>query len=149
MKNIAGILTSTILLTASGLSLASAQMPWAFNSGKGEGYSISLESVTPAPGTPVVVGTPVMFKVTVRYENTLTPKASVILVFQTEKGSAKPEGEPQVTQEVTEKTGTVTLEELLVIPKKGKELRLFIPVVPDGLKKTSGEVVIRWPIKKK
>lgn len=136
------------LVLVAGIARAD-DMPWTFINGEGDGYSVKLVSVTPEPGTPVIVGTPVTFKVTVEYTNTVAPKANVILVFQTEKGRAKPEGEPQVKQEVTEKSGTVTLEDIVVIPKKAKELRLFIPVSPEGLKETDGEVVIRWPIKKK
>lgn len=42
-----------------------------------------------------------------------------------------------------------TLTDTVTVPKRAKELRLFVPLVPDGLSETSGEVTIRYPIKKK
>ena len=136
------------LALASTLSLASDELPWAFNSKRAEGYTIDLVSVTPEPGTPLIVGSQVEFKVTVKYVNAVKPKAEVILVFQTDKGQAKPEGEKQVTREVTEKSGELTLEDKITIPKKAKQLYLFVPLRPDGLEVTDGEVVIRYPIRK-
>jgi len=149
MKNIARIVTATVLLTIAAFASASDDIPWAFNNGQGDGYSVKLISVSPEPGTPLVSGKSVTFKATVEYTNTVAPTGFVALVFQTEKGPAKPAGATQVKQDVAEKSGTVTLEETLVIPKKAKELRLFIPVSPEGLKETDGEVLIRWPIKKR
>jgi hypothetical protein len=134
---------------ASTFSLAADEMPWTFNAKRAEGYTIDLVSVSPEPGTPLVVGSVVDFKVTVRYVNSLSPKAKVVLVFQTEKGSAKAEGENQVVQEVSEKSGELTLEDKLTVPKKAKQLLLFVPLMPENLDQTDGEIVIRYPIKKK
>lgn len=136
-------------LACVGLAAARDELPWAFNGKRAEGYRIDLVSVTPEPGTPLVVGQAVDFKVTVRFENNVAPKGKILLVFQTEKGRAKPEGEPQVNMEVTDKSGTVTLADRVTIPKKAKELDLFIPLVPEGLTETNGEVTIRYPIKKR
>jgi hypothetical protein len=136
-------------LACIGLAVARDELPWAFNGKRAEGYSIDLVSVTPEPGTPLVVGQPTDFKVTVRYENKVTSKASVILVFQADKGQVKAEGEAQVQQAVTERSGTVTLEDRVTMPKKSKELLLFIPLVPEGMNETNGEVVIRYPIRRK
>lgn len=150
MKNITKVLAASVLLAITTLTLAGDEMPWAFNNGDpGEGYSIALESISPAPGTPLVVGQSVPFKVIVRYENKVAPVAQIFLVFQTKNGQVTGAGGAQVKREVTDKSGTVTLEDTLVIPKKAKELMLFIPVMPEGLKETTGEMVVRWPIKKK
>lgn len=134
---------------ASTLSPAADEIPWTFNGERAEGYTIDLVSVTPEPGTPLVVGSVVDFKVTVRYVNSVAPKAKVVLVFQTDKGSAKAEGEKQVVQQVSEKSGELTLEDKVTIPKKAKQLLLFVPLMPENLDVTDGEVVIRYPIKKK
>ena len=40
-------------------------LPWAFNAPAARGYSISLVTVDPMPGTPLVAGTVLDFKVTV------------------------------------------------------------------------------------
>jgi hypothetical protein len=148
-KNFAKILACAALLAGVGLAFARDELPWTFNGTRAEGYRIDLVSVTPEPGTPLVVGQPTDFKVTVRYENKVAPKATAILVFQPDKGAAKAQGEPQVKREVTEPAGTITLEDRVTMPKKAKELLLFIPLVPDGMTETNGEVVIRYPIRKK
>jgi hypothetical protein len=134
---------------ASTMALASDELPWAFNSKRADGYTIDLVSVTPEPGTPLIVGSTVDFKVTVKYANEIKPEAEVILVFQTDKGLAKGAGEKQVSQRVTAKSGELTLEDQVTIPKKAKQLYLFVPLRPDGLEVTDGEVVIRYPIKKR
>jgi hypothetical protein len=131
------------------LSLASDELPWTFNSKRADGYTIDLVSVTPEPGTPLIVGSTVDFKVTVKYANEIKPSADVILVFQTDKGTAKAEDEKQVSQKVGGKSGELTLEDKVTIPKKAKQLYLFVPLRPEGLEVTDGEVVIRYPIKKK
>jgi hypothetical protein len=43
----------------------------------------------------------------------------------------------------------VTLTDTIAVPRRAKELRLFIPLVPEGIETTYGEVVIRYPIRKK
>jgi hypothetical protein len=55
----------------------------------------------------------------------------------------------QVSQEVSSADGMVSLEQTVTIPARAKELRLFIPLVPDGLIQTTGEVTLRYPIVKK
>jgi hypothetical protein len=34
------------------------------------------------------------------------------------------------------------------IPVDARELRLFVPLVPEGLTNTKGEVTIRYPVRK-
>jgi hypothetical protein len=41
------------------------------------------------------------------------------------------------------------LSESIKVPANAKELRLFVPLVPSGLTNTSGEVTVRYPIKRK
>jgi hypothetical protein len=123
-------------------------MPWAFKAEAAEGYSIDLVSVEPKPGTPLVAGSSVEFKVTVSYSMTVANHGAIVLVFQDEENlGAKPD-EPQVSQEVSGPEGTVSLADKVVVPTNAKELRLFIPLVPDGLSETSGEITLRYPITK-
>lgn len=143
------LIAAAVSLACIGFAAARDDLPWAFNGKRAEGYTIDLVSVSPEPGTPLVVGQTVDFKITVRYENKVAPKGNIILVFQTDKGRAKAEGEKQVSTEVTDRSGTVTLEDRITIPKKSKELDLFVPLVPEGLTETYGEVTIRYPIRKK
>lgn len=144
------LLVASVVFMGASTSRAADEMPWSFNAPRAEGYSIDLVSVEPAPGTPIKVGETVNVKVTVSYKLTATEKGGVVLVFQDEKNrSPKAEGEKQVFQQITGASGTLTLEDKITVPKRAKELRLFVPVMPDGVEETTGEVVIRWPIVKK
>jgi hypothetical protein len=149
--NISGVqvAAAAALLFAVQALAGDEDLPWAFNAAPAEGYSIDLASVDPAPGTPLLAGTSVEFRITLNYSMAISKKGSIILVFQDEKNrSAKPDG-TQVVQAVSEPEGSVTLTDAVTVPKRAKELRLFVPLVPDGLSETSGEVTIRYPIKKK
>ena len=71
-------------------------------------------------------------------------------MFQDEKDrSAKADDAEVVLASVSDPQGSVTLTDTLTVPKRAKELRLFVPLVPSGLEETNGEVTIRYPIKKK
>jgi hypothetical protein len=128
---------------------ASDKLPWVFNAPRAEGYSIDLSTADPVPGTPLKAGASVQFHVTVTYSMSTAKHGVIVLVFQDDKDrSAKPDGQ-QVTQEVTEPHGTVTISDTITVPTGAKELRVFIPLVPDGIEKTSGEITLRYPIKTK
>ena len=70
--------------------------------------------------------------------------------FRTKKDrSAKSDEAEFVQVAVSEPEGSVTLTDTVVVPKRAKELRLFVPLIPEGLQETHGEVTIRYPVKKK
>ena len=54
-KPIFSLVIATFLGLAS-VTYASDDMPWVFNAPAADGYSITLESIEPAPGTPLVRG---------------------------------------------------------------------------------------------
>ena len=126
---------------------ADAPMPWAFVNGSAEGYSIKLESASPAPGTIVGVGQTVEFKITVSYQMSIADSGSIFLVIQDETnknllGDRKPK-----SQSVSHGNGTVTLIDSFVVPTGSNELHLFIPLVPSGMTHTDGEVVLRYVVR--
>jgi hypothetical protein len=138
------------LLSATKVLAGEDDLPWAFNGIPAEGYSIELVSVDPAPGTPLLAGTSVEFKITVNYSMSVAKTGSIVLVFQDEKDRSAKSDETQVVQAtVSEPQGSVTLTDTVVVPRRIKELRLFVPLIPDGLNETNGEVTIRYPIGKK
>ena len=144
------VVAGVVLLFATQLLAGDDDLPWAFNGTPAEGYSINLVSVDPAPGTPLIAGTSVEFKITVSYSMSVSRTGAIVLVFQDEKDrSAKSDGAEVVQVAVSEPEGSVTLTDTVVVPKRAKELRLFVPLIPEGLKETNGEVTIRYPIKKK
>ena len=143
------LVSTFLLLIASPLLEAKDELPWAFNGIRAEGYSIDLVTVNPEPGTPLIAGSEVEFKITVTYAMSVAKKGTILLVFQDEKNrSAKPDG-PMLSQDVTEPAGTASLVDKITIPKRAKELRLFVPLAPEGMNETNGEVTIRYPINKK
>ncbi|HEX3912723.1 MAG TPA: hypothetical protein VHW71_04385 [Steroidobacteraceae bacterium] len=125
---------------------ADGPMPWAFINGSAKGYSIKLESASPAPGTPLTKGQTVEFKITVSYRLSIADSGAIILVVQDEANKNLLGDRKQQSQPVSHGKGTVTLTETLVIPEGGKEVRLFIPLVPNGITNTSGELLIRYPL---
>jgi hypothetical protein len=140
------------LLAVQALALAQATVaeeqanPWAFNAPRAEGYRIDLVSAEPPPGTPLLRGASVPFKVTVSYSLDVAPHGAVILVFQDESNKVVTGERGQTTVEVQKGNGVVTLADTVVVPSDANELRLFIPIVPDGLTTTTGEITLRYPI---
>jgi hypothetical protein len=128
---------------------ADKSLPWAFNAPAADGYSIKLIAVEPTPGTPLARGTQVSFKISLSYTMSVANHGRIILVFQDEKNGRVDSDVAQVSQEVSSADGMVSLEQTVTIPARAKELRLFIPLVPDGLIQTTGEVTLRYPIVKK
>jgi hypothetical protein len=125
-----------------------SELPWAFNAPRADGYAIDLVAVQPTPGTPLLAGASVDFSVKLKYSLTISQHGAIVMVFEDENNkTAKPKG-PQVTLKVDNPGGEVTLNDRVTVPKRAKELRLFVPLVPDGLTNTTGEVTIRYPIRR-
>lgn len=140
-----GLLLATLILTVTGCVTAnSSGLPWEFNAPRADGYAIDLVDVKPAPGTPLVAGDSVNFSVKVRYSLSITSHGMIVLVFENEKNALKAS---EITRRVNSPGGDVTLKERITVPAHAKELRLFIPLVPEGFVHTTGEVTVRYPIK--
>jgi hypothetical protein len=123
-------------------------LPWAFNAPPADGYSISLVTVDPAPGTTLIAGTALEFKVTVSYKMSISKVGKIVLVFQDEKNASISPNSPHAHFDVNADAGVVSLAAALTVPADAKELRVFVPIVPQGLRHTTGEVTIRYPIVK-
>jgi hypothetical protein len=140
------ILVSFVLVAFASASSAQAPMPWAFVNGSAKGYSIKLESASPAPGAPLTVGQTVEFKVAVSYQLSIADKGAILIVVQDETDKNLLTDKNQTSQSVDRGKGMVTLTQSLVVPAGSSEVRLFIPLVPSGISHTSGELVIRYPV---
>jgi hypothetical protein len=125
---------------------ADGPMPWAFVNGSAEGYSIKLESASPAPGTPLAVGQTVEFKIRVSYQLSIADKGSILMVVQDETDKNLLTDRKRPSQSVERGKGAVTLTESLAVPAGSNEVRLFIPLVPGGITHTNGELVVRYPV---
>jgi hypothetical protein len=118
-------------------------LPWVFNAPAADGYSIALNSVDPAPGTRLLRGSEVTITASITYKLSIADHGLVVLVLQHEKNRpVSPDGK-SVSQEVAAPEGTLVLKQTLTVPRKAKEIRLFINLVPDGLETTTGEITIR------
>jgi len=141
------LLGFVLVAFASSAFTADRPMPWAFVNGSAKGYSIKLESASPAPGTLVTVGQTVEFKITVSYQLSVADKGSILLVVQDETNRNLSGDRKQQSQSVDRGKGTVTLTDSLVVPAGSNEVRLFIPLVPEGMTNTDGEVVVRYVVR--
>ncbi|HWS61584.1 MAG TPA: hypothetical protein VN325_02425 [Steroidobacteraceae bacterium] len=123
-----------------------APLPWSFVNGAGKGYSIKLISSSPEPGAGLHPGQSVEFKVDLSYTLEVTDEGSIVLVFQDDSDKSLKPGSTQQHVDVKRGAGSVTLQDTLVVPEGVKEIRLFIPIVPKGMSKTSGEMILRYPV---
>ena len=138
-----------LCFSASLNSHGSEKMPWVFNAPEAEGYSIKLTASDPLPGTPLVAGEEIQLKVSGSYSMTIAKNGLIILVPQDEKNNQVGSGEKQISQAVNSPEGTFELLQTIKVPKGAKEIRLFVPLMPEGLKETTGEITIRYPVVKK
>jgi hypothetical protein len=140
------VLVGFVLVAFASASSAETPMPWAFVNGSAKGYSIKLESASPAPGTPITVGQTVELKVAVSYQLSISDKGSILLVIQDETDKNLLADKKQPGQTVDRGKGSATLTQSFVVPAGSNEVRLFIPLVPSGITHTTGELVIRYPV---
>ena len=142
-----GLLLAFVLSTVSScVAVDHPGLPWEFNAPRADGYAIDLVDVKPAPGIRLAAGNSVDFVATVKYSLSIASHGAIVLVFEDENDhSATPNARP-VSQRVDSPGGEVNLRERITVPADAKELRLFIPFVPDGLTHTTGEVTVRYPI---
>jgi hypothetical protein len=121
-------------------------LPWSFVNGTPEGYSVQLVSAVPAPGTQIFRGQALQFKVTIAYRLSIADTGSIVLVVQDENNKSLTGDQPQQSQIVEQGQGTVTLTQSFIVPAGGNEVRLFVPLVPNGVEHTSGELILRYPV---
>jgi len=141
-------LAATLLAVAAS-ALAGDEMPWVFNSERGQGYAIDLVSADPAPGTPLVRGSSVTIKVTAKYSMSVAKAGKVFLVLQDDKNRQVEATREPASIPATDAGGTVTLSATVAEVPKAKEVRIFVPLFPEGLSETTGEIVLRYPVVKK
>lgn len=113
------------------------------------GYSIRCVSATPKRGTRLKVGEHIVLSVTVAYKLTVADTGRIVLVLQKDDNSPLTPGHKQVQTEVSRGSREITLTDEFDVPAGTSLVRLFIPIAPTGYTRTSGEVVIEYPVKKR
>jgi PPE-repeat protein len=131
---------ASLILTAPVNAADSGTSPWSFVNGAANGYAVQLVSAVPAPGTQIFPGQTLEFRVTVGYQLSMAETGSVILVIQDENDQNLGTG-PQKSQTVERGQGNVTLAQSFVVPADAREIHLIIPLVPQGVEHTSGELI--------
>lgn len=122
--------------------------PWASNAPRADDYSINLVSVNPTPGTPLKIGSEVSFEVKVSYKNKVSNKGLIVLVFQADETGMIKRDVGQMSQEVSGRSGEVTLTDSIYVPDKAAELFLYVPLMPEGMRESKGQVIVRYPIER-
>jgi hypothetical protein len=82
----------------------------------------------------------------VSYQLSIADKGSIVLVIQDESNRNLLTAKPQQSQSVDRGKGTITLTESFLVPTGSSEVRLFVPLVPQGIEHTDGELVLRYPV---
>lgn len=141
-----GLLLAVLVSVVSGCATSdSGGLPWEFNAPRAYGYAIDLVDVKPAPGTPLTAGEAMDFLAEVKYSLSIRTHGRIFLIFEDENDHMIKRS-PMVIRNVDSPGGVVTLKDRITIPTRTKELRLFIPLDPEGFRHTTGEVTIRYPI---
>jgi len=141
-------LLAAALIAASCTALA-GDMPWAFNTERGQGYAIDLVSADPAPGTPLLRGSSVTVKIEARYTMSVAKEGGIFLIIQDDKSNKVDARVDPEKVAATDAGGTVTLSATFAEIPKAKEIRIFVPLFPKGLNEETGEIVLRYPVVKK
>jgi len=113
------------------------------------GYSIDYVSATPKRGTELTVGDHIAFSVTAKYDLTATDTGIIVLVPQKDDDSQLTPGHRQVLTKVNRGAGEATLTDEFDVPAGTKMIRVCVPLIPAGYTKTSGELVLEYPVRQK
>lgn len=141
-----GLVLAVLVSAVSGCVTADrGGLPWEFNAPRAYGYAIDLVDVKPAPGTPLAAGDAMDFLAEVKYSLSIRRHGRIFLIFE-DGNDHMIKRSPLVVRNVDSPGGVVTLKDRITVPTHAKELRLFIPLDPEGFRQTTGEVTIRYPI---
>ena len=113
----------------------------------GSGYELSAVSVAPRPGTTLVAGQPVTFKITVKYHLEAADTGHVILIPQDERGTSLVLGREQASQVVRKGSGQVTISDSVTVPPGIRQVQLFVLLVPKGYTRASGQLFMNFPVR--
>ncbi len=76
----------------------------------------------------------------------VSKSGKITLVFRDENNGRVIPNDPRAYVEVNDSANVASLANVVTVPSDAKELRVFVPIIPEGLKHTTGEVTIRYPI---
>ena len=147
------VVTMRLLLAISSLLMACATSPGVDLPagvkivGHDAGYSISYIDAVPKPRSTLTPGELVAFSVTVGYRLERAERGQVVLVLQNDRGRLLTLGRKQVSLPVERGTGQVTLSDTITIPQGVRAIQLFVPLVPEGMSVSRGELAVTYPVR--
>jgi hypothetical protein len=137
----------SILAVVGALSaLACATHPRGPGNPRQGGYSVTLVDVDPPEGAVLRAGARGVFAATVRYKLSAADAGRIVMVLQDQSGRNLKGNEAQASVAVAKGEGTATIRDSVTIPVGSRRMTLFIPLIPDGFSRTSGEVVVHYRI---
>jgi len=117
------------------------------NIGGAPDYSVSFVSADPEPGSVLTPGQTASIAVTVKYSLQARATGRVLLIFENEANRLVESTRHQASQEVARGSGEITVSDSLTLPPDIRELHVFVPLVTHGMLRTSGELMITYPVK--
>ena len=132
---------------AIGLVVACGPTPGVKNVGSAAGYSVSYVDASPRPATELLVGQTVPLAVTVKYALERSGSGQILLLFEDEANRPLWPHRRVVSESVTKGTGRATLADQITVPDGIRELHVYIPLVPAGLRDTEGELKLVYPVR--
>lgn len=136
------------LLSAMALGYARAAEPpgWISNGTPASGYSVEYVKASPQPGTKLLAGTKLQIHVTVNYKLTVAKAGKLLLVVQDDTNKSLSAIDAGALRAVNSPAGSAELTTSIDVPANAKEVRVFVPLMPDGLSDSKGELRLRYPI---
>jgi hypothetical protein len=144
-RRLAALFLVTLALACAASAAKKEPLPWAFRGEPGKGYQIDFVSVDPEPGTPLEAGAHAAVHVSLKYSLSIAEHGDIMMVFEDEHDHGL-KGVALSVQPISRGDGELTISGELTVPMGIKELHVFVPIVPDGAKHTSGELTIRYPV---
>ena len=114
--------------------------------GQGDGCSVSYVEAVPKPGAKLPTGVGLEFRVRVRYTLSAADGGRILLVFQDGRGAPLVQGE-QAQVHLESGSGEAALTGSVVIPTGTKRVKLFVPMMPEGVAQTTAAIMIQYAVK--
>ena len=111
------------------------------------GYSVAYVGATPKPRSILAPGQTVAFNVTVEYRLESAQRGTLGLVIQDETGRSLTPERKQVSQQVERGAGRITFSDTVIVPPGVRGVQLFIPLFPELMNSSTGELVILYRVR--
>lgn len=137
---------ATAVAMASCVTVQSSNVTYGPGRASQPGYAVEYLEAIPSPGTPVVQGSVVKFRVKVRYLLATTERGRLQIQFADQNGQPLLEGNEAAIEIGRTGWTTAELSKEVTIPAERWDLVLHVYVIPEGESRPTGELRIRYPV---